>query len=308
MTQMLRSLFLVFVLVFGSRALYAQTADTTQPAKPKPKGSYKFGVFGNIQSGATVASFGGLKKDLEKKDALLNGFNAPIGGGAYFGGAITGMIFKRVILGLSAQGFFYHTAENTDTTGAGGQCRINSNLFTGYVGYAIINRNRWLLYPYLGFGGGNIDMFLKNYGQNRIYFGDNSRPGDPASVRDSINGINRLGTRTFKANHFDMEIGVSTRFMLKDRGHVMLGVDLGGYFRVAGDGWKNDQGTTISNVSPVNVSGGYLRFTLGGGIFWWAPGATPTKGNSSSLLLPKREKKEKKEKKPKEEKPVEGSN
>jgi hypothetical protein len=293
MTRTVRLLFLIALLALP-QFLLAQTADSTaaasspsgseKPAKPKRTGSYKLGVWANVLSGATIAGFGDLKKDLAGGQGATGkpfsaDFRPPLGGSAYFGGGLHVLFAKRVILGFQAQGFYYHTAEDSI-----GQARINSSLFSGMIGYAAINRPRWLLYPYVGIGGGSYQMFLKNYSASTIYFGDNG-----AADRDFINNINRTSRRTFTASHFDMEVGVSTRHFLMERGHVMLGVDMGAYFRVAGSNWGASNGTEVANVSAPNISGGYLRFSIGGGIFWWAPGQKGT-AKAPKEMKPKREK------------------
>jgi hypothetical protein len=154
-----------------------------------------------------------------------------------------------------------------------GESRIHSYYYTIKVGYAVINKDhysldketgeyefryRWLLYPYLGLGlGGKSTLRASNFHINELYMGG----------KDQGVEIPRAEFRDFTTRNTVVELGVSTRFFMDQDGGLAVGADAGAYFNVGGGKWEGPNGQNVRNVNAFQMTGVYLRATVGGGFF-----------------------------------------
>lgn len=124
-------------------------------------------------------------------------------------------------------------------------------------------RYRWMLFPYLGYGGGNSRLRLTNFSLDQLYFGN--QQGQM---------LDRTTEVRFRSSVSIVDLGVGTRFCFNKKGGLMVGAELGGYLNAGGSKWKSvaddKTGVTEKEISEANKSvlqGIYLRVTVGGGFF-----------------------------------------
>ena len=224
-----------FLLIFTTSALQAQY-------------QYKKGGFGYGGIGFTYGKIANLETTLQDNDLICSYCNTPqfawsLGGGGY------GLFAKRFVLEGKLYGQIFEVTESeaTKIKTTGG------NVFLD-VGYALVNKDGWLLYPGIGFGVSGHTMKIKNKTDQTLYFGD-----------DKIYGETQTD---FRMGVPMVEIKVGLNKILKDMGRVAVGLDLGVQFNVAEGEWKNlDTGEMVSGVDKTGFSGIYLNLTIGGGKF-----------------------------------------
>ncbi|MCS7073219.1 MAG: hypothetical protein NZ108_02005 [Bacteroidia bacterium] len=304
----MKKLLLPVCLMFAQISIAQQATDTlkVQPENPK----LKHGIFGNFTSGASLGFFGKLEDDLKKEKVFKDDFFLRSLGSQY-GGNIYGLIAGKVIIGAGGLGFSYDVGENGN-----GQSALKSHLITGNVGYAFLNKTHHikktmdsegkyielvernqthqklftfhsLTFAYLGYGTGKSTLKLSNYSDQELQHGDQI--------------IKRSNYQEFTNDLSLLEFGIGTRLYKNPKGGIMFGMELGGYLNLGNGVWKNSEGKEVSNVSAAKLSGAYLRFTIGGGIFSLKDDAgakisTSTDSSTNTTISPKSSSKKKKDK------------
>ncbi len=275
---------LTLILFFGTFLFTVSAQDTsTEEAKPEPpRVRFGVGIFGN--SGFALMNYGDLQKDFDKANSLnqdsikffMRGLNSTHSVNLEL------MIGKRIML-RGGMAFLRSDASET----ARGQVKVRSNLIGGSLGFAVINKNRWLGYPFLGFYSNSQKMLVKNYAAEQIYFGDAL--------------IDRNETATFKTQLNMLEVGIGTKYVIPKANNVIVGMELGGYFSLGDGEWKTSDGNPVGQVSKASMKGGYLRVSMGLGYYKYGE-ATPKASDNEDIEVEKAEKKPKKETKEKEKK------
>jgi len=240
----------IIAFVCGAHSSFAQFQRdplAEPPQRPQLAG-VKNGIFANIHSGASYTGFSQLEKDL-KKDNMYGNKLYVRGLGSVIGGSLNGIIAGRIMLSASI------TRMDHDASGgaAKGESHLKSITYGGAVGFAVCNKNRHIVYPYIGYQTGKSTLKLYNYDRADITFGDNGT-------------IERIDYKNYTSTIGSVDIGCGYRFNTKDKGGIMIGVDAGVNINVSGSNWK-DSDVTVSNVKKAQATGGYIRFTLGGGFF-----------------------------------------
>jgi len=267
----------------------AADAPAVDSAAVPEKFQYKLGIFGNFHSGIGFAGYGDLAKDLQAPSALGPNLSmSPLA--TNYGGSLHLLLFKRLMLSFAGNAFSAHVSE-TDT----GQVNVLSTFLGGNIGFVAINKRlninfgdeeidyQLLLFPYVGFQTGKMKTEVANFSERVINFGDQD--------------IDRSVRSTFEASMSIIEIGVGTRVDPGKPGGVMLGLDLGGFIGIGGGKWQNADKVDVANVQDASLMGGYLRFTVGGGLF---------KANQDYVGKPKPPKEPKAPKEPKVKKKKKG--
>lgn len=241
---------LLIIILFSSVSIMKAQVENTfiQGANSFKSDSKKeHGFFVGIHSGAGFASMGDLEKDLKKSTTFGDKFFIR-GLGSHWGVHLNGVIASKIIVGFSMNRFAFDASESEK-----GQSKIKTQTLGGQIGYLVYNKNNYLIYPFLGYQAGNSTMSLTNYSNVDITYGDNFT-------------IERITAKDLESSLGLAEIGASMRYCFNDRGLVVIGIDLGAFFNVGTKDWKGGD-ITVSQVSKPSLAGGYLRFSLGFGLF-----------------------------------------
>jgi hypothetical protein len=244
------------------------------PKVTEGKLTYSFGLFGNLTTGVTQSfALDALGKDLQPAFGSEFEFN---GFGTQYGGQVYVLFLKRLMLGFQGNGYSYHVAES-DT----GSARLRSGLIGGNLGFLLFNKDinvkfskfderqyRLLLFPYVGYSAGTSTLRVQNFTTTSLSFGDDFENPN----------LERISEQKFKSNLGLLEVGIGTRVMGNDKGGIMLGLELGGYFALGDNAWENDAtGKVVTGVKNHTLNGMYARFTIGGGFL--KIGTPKVKGN-----------------------------
>jgi hypothetical protein len=217
----------------------------------EPDYTFTRGLFGNIYSGVTVGGYGNLQNDLRNR-RLLGTDTTTVrmnGQGSVIGGQI-GVLFKNkfiVTLNATRQSF----AENTSFRGS---ARVTNVAFGATFGYTVYNKNQWLAYPYVGAHFGQGSLNIQNWNTDTIFYGGV--------------GIPRSQTGSYKSRSTLFELGVAMRYSMDQHGGLMLGAEVGGYLAPGATYTNPGQDAQPTGTAPFALQGVYLRFTLGGGLFY----------------------------------------
>jgi len=212
---------------------------------------FKKGGFGYGAVGFSFGSITNLESTLQDNELICTYCNTPqfawnLGGGGF------GLFAKRLVLEGKLYGQIYEVTESETT-------RIKTtggNVFVD-VGYAVINNKGWLLYPAVGFGISGHTMKIKNKTDGTLYFGDEKLYSDAQT--------------DFRMGVPMVEVKVGLNKMLKDKGRVAIGLDLGVHFNVAESEWKNiETGEMVTGADKTGFNAFFLNLTIGGGKFMMA--------------------------------------
>jgi len=240
--------FSIIIILLAYLQTIAQENTFIQGANSFKSDSKKeYGFFVGIHSGAGYASKGDLEKDLKKNTTFGDKFFIR-GLGSHWGASLNGVLATKVIVGASFNRFAFDASESEK-----GQSKIKTQTLGGHVGYLLYNKNNYLIYPFLGYQVGSAKMNLTNYSNVDITYGDNVT-------------IERISAKELESESGLAELGASMRYCFNDKGLLMIGIDLGGFFNVGSKDWSGG-GVTVSQVSKPSLAGAYLRFSVNFGLF-----------------------------------------
>lgn len=243
-----------FILtLFISCALYTPTpteaSDWGDDEGEVQTGTPDWGGFGFFSPGVFMGAVESVEQALESESVL--GPPAGIGvAGWTIGGGGWSLMAERFLLGGHGFGMFYPSAStNRGTavvTGGGGSFD---------VGYAILNQDQWLLFPFLGAGGMDFTVEITNESSNPMSLG----AADEIPVAES---------RSFNFGFWTFEAGVGLQRLFHDGlGGFQLGAELGFIMSVSEGQWYNAIDESAVAVSKAGLMGGFFRITIGGGGF-----------------------------------------
>jgi hypothetical protein len=211
---------------------------------------YQFqkGGFGYGGVGFSYGKITNLEETLQDNDLICTYCNTPqfawnIGGGGY------GLFAKRFVLEGKLYGQIYEIteSESTEIKTTGGNAFLN-------LGYALVNKDGWLLYPAVGFGVSGHTMKIRNKTDESLNFGDARLY--PDTQTDFMMGVPMV------------EVKIGLNKMLNKMGRVAVGLDLGVHFNVAEGEWKNaETGDVVGELDKTGVNAFFLNLTIGGGKF-----------------------------------------
>lgn len=204
-----------------------------------------FGIVLRGHSGVGLGFFGKLQSDLKATNAL--GKDLKMVPWATTAGANLDFLFaKRILLSGMLQLQHYDASETER-----GLARPYALHYGGQLGFAAINKNLWLFYPYLGYQVGTYELRYTNYFTEPIYFGTNQE-------------LRPLDKRTYSSSLGLAEVGLGLRRWKRGEGITLVwGADLGAVFAPSKGKWSASEGPEPAGVSEAQLSGGYLRFSLG---------------------------------------------
>lgn len=233
-------------IVFG-------TASTAK-ARDEPRG---WGGFGHAFAGMVAGDLGGYDTQLSAETTLGSGAGPTVFGGMLGGGG-RALLGRRIMLG--GKGYALLTPTQS---GAHGTARVTGGGGGLDVGVALYNRDRWLVYPYLGAQGFGLDLDVTNNSTQSRAIGEVRIPAGES--------------RTFRTGFPMIEVGAGVQRLLfrgDEHGGFMVGLELGFVYGFAGDAWQIDD-MDVAGLGTPGLTGGYLRLTLGGGGFLIGPKRPP---------------------------------
>lgn len=208
----------------------------------------RIGGLGYMQLGTHIGPIGDIAGTLRAPDALGDRATSPEFGYTIGGGG-RALILRRLVIGGRGFGVFTPRVGGdrgfaTMTAGGGGF----------ELGVAAVNRDHWLLIPYVGGGAGGVNVEVANDSETPIVIADDEEiPVD--------------GQRTYDAGFGYIEFGLAThRLLFFGSGGFALGLDVGGIISVAPTPWSTG-GRDLDGIDRARLSGGFLRLTIGGGGF-----------------------------------------
>jgi len=220
----------------------------------------KLAILLRAHSGVGIGFWGKLANDLKQPDALGKDFSLrPWATTA--GGNLDILIGRRVLLSGGAQ-LMHFDASETER----GLARPYTFHYGGHLGFAAINKNTWLFYPYAGYYVGQAELRYTNYFTEPIRFGLSQE-------------LRPLEKETYKTDLGLAEIGLGLRRFKRAQGLTYFwGGDLGVQFSPSKGAWKSPTNNQpLLGVNPVQLTAIYLRFSLGFGyVKSGAPAETPT--------------------------------
>lgn len=214
----------------------------------KPTRRARLGGIGFMQLGTVIGPVGDVQGALRQPGALGPRATSP-GFGYTIGGGGRALILRRLVIGGKGFGVFTSRVGGergfaTVTAGGGGF----------ELGVAAVNRDSWLLIPYVGGGAGGMTLEVSNESQGSVVIADDDE-------------IPPAGRRTYDAGFGYLELGLAAhRLLFFGSGGFALGVEAGGMVSVAPSAW-NTGGSNLDGVDRARLSGGFLRISMGGGGF-----------------------------------------
>lgn len=234
-----------------------------------------FGLLLRAHSGVGLGFFGKLQNDLKAPNAL--GKDLKMVPWATTAGANLDLLIAKRFLVAGTLQLQHYDASETER----GLARPYALHYGGQLGFAAINKNLWLFYPYVGYQVGTYEVRYTNYFTEPIYFGTNQE-------------LRPLDKRTFSSNLGLVEVGLGLRRFKRGEGVTLVwGADLGGVFAPSKGSWKASEGPDPAGVNPAQLSGGYLRFSLGFGYVKPKSESAPSPIPAAPAAEPKRERKKK---------------
>jgi hypothetical protein len=235
----------------------------------------KLAILLRAHSGVGIGFWGKLANDLKQPDALGKDFSLrPWATTA--GGNLDILIGRRVLLSGGAQ-LMHFDASETER----GLARPYTFHYGGHLGFAAINKNTWLFYPYAGYYVGQAELRYTNYFTEPIHFG-------------LIQELRPLEKETYKTDLGLAEIGLGLRRFKRAQGLTYFwGGDLGVQFSPSKGAWKSPTNNQpLLGVNPVQLTAIYLRFSLG---FGYVKSSAPTETPTAIPTAPQKPKKQKEE-------------
>lgn len=235
----------------GGAVLIAALIGCSAAVAPEARaleGEPYFGGFGHASVGPILGNFRSVADDLARPGSLGPGYRAGALG-LELGGGGRALLGGRLLFG----GKGYVMLVPTHGTGRG-TARLVAGGGGLDLGYAVVNRDHWLFYPYLGAGGIGFHLDVHNKSAAPILVGV-----DPLAAGASLG--RRAGAPT-------LEVGLGLqRLLFNDAGGFIVGAELG-MLTAVGDGhWRDDENQPVAGLHPAYFDGGYLRLTIGGGAF-----------------------------------------
>ncbi len=228
-----------------------------------------------VHSGVGLGFWGKLAEDLKQADALGKDFILrPWATTA--GGNLDILIGRRLLISGAAQ-LMHFDASETER----GLARPYTLHYGGQLGFAAINKNTWLFYPYVGYSVGQAELRYTNYFTEPIRFGLTQE-------------LRPLEKETYKTDLALAEIGLGLRRFKRVQGlSYCWGADLGAQFSPSKGTWKPTSNTPpTSGVNPVQLTAIYLRFSLG---FGYVKSGAPAEASTAIPVAPEKPQKQKQE-------------
>ncbi len=134
--------------------------------------------------------------------------------------------------------------------------KVTGGYFMLDFGYKVINKEKFSLYPFFGFGGGGVI-----YNVISKFSIDLADQGTDKPVLYN-------GAYNWESLVFDIGFRVEQLFGLKqknsDTGGGLVGIEVGYMFTPTSNDWRTVSNATIINAPDYNMNGLYARILIGG--------------------------------------------
>lgn len=194
----------------------------------------------------------GTPDDLNDDLSTTYGQNASISGTSYQIGAGGFMLFsRRILVGLEGFGLFHSTDEvgpySAKLTGGGGELKL---------GFALLNNNKFLGFPYLGIGWGGNRVEIKNDAQEDVLFGETTVP--------------QFSEERLRVGYPILDLGISIfKIPAPDTDGLSIGGHIGFMTALGKDTWRMDNDDDVIGVKDMGMSSFYIKLSIGGGGFFY---------------------------------------
>lgn len=243
------SLCIAALVLFAPALAQAHGGHEGEDSESKPRRA-RIGGLGYMQLGTHIGPVGDVASALTPASALGDRATSP-GYGYTIGGGGRALILRRLVIGGRGFGVF-----SARVGGDRGFAQVSGGGGGLELGVAAVNRDAWLLIPYVGGGGGGLTVEVSNESEAPITIADDE-------------SIPSQGSRAYDAGFGYVEFGLAThRLLFFGDGGFALGFDVGATISVAPSPWSTG-GQDIEGMGRARLSGGFLRLTLGGGGFWF---------------------------------------
>jgi len=230
--------FTLLLMAFLASSVIAQNADHVNR-----------GGLGFVKLGLGFGTPGDLNDDL----ATTFGQNADIKGNAIDIGAGGFLLFsKRILVGVEGFGYFHPKKDigesSAKLTGGGGELKL---------GFALLNNNKFLGFPYLGLGfGGNRVEITNRDGDKRTFGTETNIP---------VNFEERL-----RAKYAILDLGISLfKIPAPDTDGISIGGHIGYRTSLGKDTWQMDNDDDVIGANDMGISTFYIKLSIGGGGFFY---------------------------------------
>jgi len=216
---------------------------------------YNQGGFGNFFIGPHYNLSSSFQNELNSDKLIGGGLQLNTITLAY-GGAGYSVRPKGVVIGGS--GYAYKI--NAD--GKNGTVILNNGCGFFNVGYRFQNKRKWMGFPYMGMGGYGANFKITNTSTDKTFLIGTDTITSGKVAKYSTGGL------AFDAGYALKYFAFRTDTKKIKKTGVVLGIDIGASFFPSFGKWQNT--TTDKEVNSLSnpfIMSGYLRITLGWGIF-----------------------------------------
>jgi opacity protein-like surface antigen len=231
----------IMLTLAAAVAVFAAQAPAFAPAT-RAMGYFSLGLHVNdMKEFQSRLDRSGVGYPAEAKNYLV------IGGGGLFCG-------RRLVVGGEGFGLI-----SPQRAGGGYRTSLSGGYGIVQVGYAVINAERFTLYPLLGFGGGAFTWRVQ-------------RDVVPSSFEETIERP-EMGVSLLNAS-FILQAALGADYWLRlgqgDRGTscLVIGLRLGYTYSPFGDNWElqmYDQASELAGGPTLGITGPFLRLVVGWG-------------------------------------------
>ncbi len=206
--------------------------------------------FGHFSVGPAIGNFDKLQRDLQQYQFLGYDF-ALAKTGVSVGGGGFAIINSEILLGGNGFGSMFGSSLNNR-----GEASLSTGAGFFNLGYALHNKDGWLLYPYGGVGYSGTILELTNSSPTpfALSASHSLQPGE---------------TKEYSAGGIALEGGFGLKKLIAREGHksgFIFGIDFGTYGMPALQDWEHD-GQEITGITSTRGQAYYVKFSFGGGFF-----------------------------------------
>jgi hypothetical protein len=221
-------------------------------SQPKPGNRrIDWGIGVQLNSGLGLFTYGKLQKDLDLPKALNQDSIKFFMKGLTTTYAATGELFffeRMLIYGMYQMDF----SDASET--ARGQAKVNTTLYGGGIGFAVLNNGDFYVAPRVGFLTGTSKLRLSNYHTEPIQFGD-------VSIRSNDRAY-------FHAPVSVLDLGLTVRHLIPSVEGVIVGGALGTMLPIRTSNWQTEGSSqAVQNVQQYKLNAYYLRISVGFGYY-----------------------------------------
>lgn len=207
----------------------------------------KYGTMGYYMAGMSYSSNQSIEKELQKSF----GNTLAMSKTGYCTGGGGNILFQSGLVAGGKGGVSRFSFSYTDSA------MVRTSDRWGFVnlGVVVLNKNQFLLYPYLGLGWGSADITVKNESANaqNLHFDKNM----PLNVGEA---------RKYSSRTPIFELAFSANYLIAEEFGIMLGLDAGTYYMADISEWRQ-AGREVSGLRTNALMNAYFKLRIGIGLF-----------------------------------------